>query len=966
MLNLNLLSASLFELFATQVVDRHFFQTSNISHMRLLMILNDLIREAQGLDDLEHPFSWLTEGRLLAKTVAGRKFTEAELAYDEANVNRDLDVWSHLINPFLYTSLAQSTYNVASSVVEAVSLGSWSTAATLIGSGLLGIGAPMTLSSLIYKVLNKTSLTDEQKARIRPWLKAVGRVLLHTASGVMAKRNGADSSTHDWKLKQVNTIDERGMSVDIMDERGNVTEVTITHDGSDVVVTSSEPSVTEQLQAYFSAHYAKLSSVVSTTATKTAHSVLPIVAALGNPALPRETRLFSAGLLAVQMSQPLGVAAETLTLSSDSVSDTGATFTVLHNVTLGGHNHKPILDVHAIQATPSGMLMVHEASTPIDPPLPNFVETFITHVDNSGHAVSRLITGDTYDVDEQFLNGVRWVAPAFNSEGVVDGLRVSRAIDGTYPISRMLTVDLSGNVTNCLALPGRSSGGAHVSIPGGFVRLDQYVYADNKEVGQVIERVTGHGETTEAWSIHGPGRGRMEGLARGSGTSNVFSSYRISSIDLGFNVDTLNVVHINSQDGTVLWEGSLSNFPTVTSEIREVSLFDIRQGGVLLRFTTAEPFAGLSQSSTLVQVDGNKDVLASVVVHGLTPTRYDFPQQHIFSERSPTHISPDGSVHALFHADSMSGRHESGRCYVTKFTPTLDVDWSVSFAEPEGFRCSAITMGPRGNILVSGGNPKMDSREDAIALVRIPPNGEINDCELLCPVELEVERLDLRMVPVSGTSLEPVVLDPVQRCQTVTTEQQVYSTATRCSDTVENRPVDAWPSCEVPVTSNAGVTSGVEGVTSNSQVVTSADATSQGQGMTTAESDSPSSADTSTVKGGVTTQADAVGAVIPSDESGQSSKGALIASLVASLVALGGFSAGVTILVVLSRRGLGLRPGEMAGASVSTEASQQSMWRSKFPAMARLIPESSSDRRYVVLEGQPENSSDAESDYTIK
>ncbi|MDQ2993361.1 MAG: hypothetical protein M3R00_00205 [Pseudomonadota bacterium] len=296
------LSASVVEFVSRLLIEKAFFQNSNIPHQSLLYLANDLIRTLCPEQKLK--FSVAKEIGITYKQLCGQSLTEEEEKYEYAETQ--LDVVGEVLNGIKYSTMALLGKSLCDSVYSTVQQGLWTHVPAVAGyAGALLFG-PQAITAAVDNVLFYSGLRSEQKELIRPWLNTVGRLALGFIPKVHANETGVHyhypsvsghTETHSgnesvsmygenitikrpgefntpegafaaeyqlqFKLQQINQLSEHAIRIQVVNQSGEKIPVEFHlkqgNHGPEIQVKSSD----SQLQAHWSSYFRVPAGLIS-------------------------------------------------------------------------------------------------------------------------------------------------------------------------------------------------------------------------------------------------------------------------------------------------------------------------------------------------------------------------------------------------------------------------------------------------------------------------------------------------------------------------------------------------------------------------------------------------------------------------------------------------------------------------------------------------------------------------------
>jgi len=183
---LNTISAYLTEFVSNILIERTFFQNTDIPQITLLRLVNNLIQTLNPKNKVKVDF--FKEWKIIYKELLDIKLTPEEEKYDKSS--KELDILGEFLNGINYSTSAIIGQNLYSSVTSAVKQGLSNHLPAIIGySGAILIG-PKLIDYAIDYILSYSELTPHQKNMVIPWLKMAGHLVLDFLPKVHATDKG--------------------------------------------------------------------------------------------------------------------------------------------------------------------------------------------------------------------------------------------------------------------------------------------------------------------------------------------------------------------------------------------------------------------------------------------------------------------------------------------------------------------------------------------------------------------------------------------------------------------------------------------------------------------------------------------------------------------------------------------------------------------------------------------------------
>jgi hypothetical protein len=183
---LNSFSAELSNFVLRILIERTFFQNTQIPYDMLIYLINDLIKVLSP--EKEETINFAKECTILWKECKGQPLTDEEKKYDGALKN--LDVPGEILRGLSYSFTGLLGQGLCASLKSAVGQGLWKHAPSIVGYFGLMMWGPKGVASAVNHVLQKSTLSSTQRVLLEPWLIAIGRLALGFVPKVHATEKG--------------------------------------------------------------------------------------------------------------------------------------------------------------------------------------------------------------------------------------------------------------------------------------------------------------------------------------------------------------------------------------------------------------------------------------------------------------------------------------------------------------------------------------------------------------------------------------------------------------------------------------------------------------------------------------------------------------------------------------------------------------------------------------------------------
>lgn len=182
----NTLSATLVGFISRILIERNFFQNSQIPADLLLYLANDLIKIVAP--QKKEVLNMATEASVLWKQFRGTPLTREDEAYLDSP--KEIDVPGEILNGLKYSSMALMGQSFCRSITS-IALGQlWNHVPAICGYFGAAMIGPQAVAYAVTKVLQNTTLPQKQKSLVEPWLNMVGRLALGLVPKVDATEEG--------------------------------------------------------------------------------------------------------------------------------------------------------------------------------------------------------------------------------------------------------------------------------------------------------------------------------------------------------------------------------------------------------------------------------------------------------------------------------------------------------------------------------------------------------------------------------------------------------------------------------------------------------------------------------------------------------------------------------------------------------------------------------------------------------
>lgn len=215
----NELTAAWASFLSRLLIERTFFQNTDIPRETLLYLANDLM--AALVPQETETLNVKKEMVIMWKQLRGQELTQEEEAYD--NSPKEINVVGEILNGITLSTTALIGQNMFRSIQSAIAEGFWNHVPAIIGYSGTALFGAQGIAYAVDKLLGRSSLSKDQKEGIRPWLNMVGRLALGFAPKVQATEAGVHyhypstaGSTQTFSKGQVATL--RGDSLEIEKE----------------------------------------------------------------------------------------------------------------------------------------------------------------------------------------------------------------------------------------------------------------------------------------------------------------------------------------------------------------------------------------------------------------------------------------------------------------------------------------------------------------------------------------------------------------------------------------------------------------------------------------------------------------------------------------------------------------------------------------------------------------------------
>ena len=187
-IKVNNLSAAVVGFISRILTERTFFQNTQIPADTLLYLANDLIKTVTPPQ--KRTFGVIKEGAIAFKYyITGQELSQEEKNYSNF-LAKKIDVPGEIFNGLRYSSMALMGQGLYQSLTSAVSQNLWNHVPSICGYFGVAIGGAQAVAYAVNQTLQKTKLSDEQKALVEPWLNTLGRFALGFVPKVHATENG--------------------------------------------------------------------------------------------------------------------------------------------------------------------------------------------------------------------------------------------------------------------------------------------------------------------------------------------------------------------------------------------------------------------------------------------------------------------------------------------------------------------------------------------------------------------------------------------------------------------------------------------------------------------------------------------------------------------------------------------------------------------------------------------------------
>lgn len=184
------LASILVEFLSKPLIEKIFFQEKfPVDPVTLLLQANaviELITKVQA--DQPEEFSWSKELYIMYKQLRGQELSAEEKRYD--NSHPQLNVTREVTNGLLYAFAFSGLEKLKNAVPSLVKQGLSKHIPYLVGSTVAPYIGPFLISKLVDVTLAKSSLSENEKNSLRPWLNSVARIALAFMPKVAANKEG--------------------------------------------------------------------------------------------------------------------------------------------------------------------------------------------------------------------------------------------------------------------------------------------------------------------------------------------------------------------------------------------------------------------------------------------------------------------------------------------------------------------------------------------------------------------------------------------------------------------------------------------------------------------------------------------------------------------------------------------------------------------------------------------------------
>jgi hypothetical protein len=184
--DLNALAAEFIGFVSRIMIERNYFQNSNIPADLLFHLANSLIKILNP--EKKETVNMAKELTLIWKQLRGYSLTSEDQKY--LDNPKEIDVIGEILNGVAYSSLTLLGQNLYTSVTSTIKQGLNSHFPAIFGSFSVSIFGARVIDRAVNHILQYSQLNQNQKEIIEPWLHMVGRLALGFFPKVHANKDG--------------------------------------------------------------------------------------------------------------------------------------------------------------------------------------------------------------------------------------------------------------------------------------------------------------------------------------------------------------------------------------------------------------------------------------------------------------------------------------------------------------------------------------------------------------------------------------------------------------------------------------------------------------------------------------------------------------------------------------------------------------------------------------------------------
>ena len=173
--------------FGRILIERCFFQNTNVPLETLLYLGNDVIK-ALSFEPEGNVFNMAKEISLMWKEWKGEVLSAQEKLYLDSP--KQIDVFAEVVNGLKYSTLALIGQSWYTSVTSAAQNRLWSHVPAICAYSGAAIAGGQSVAVAVERVLSRSNLSDESKSLVQPWMNTIGRLALGFIPKVHATEEG--------------------------------------------------------------------------------------------------------------------------------------------------------------------------------------------------------------------------------------------------------------------------------------------------------------------------------------------------------------------------------------------------------------------------------------------------------------------------------------------------------------------------------------------------------------------------------------------------------------------------------------------------------------------------------------------------------------------------------------------------------------------------------------------------------